>query len=357
MTAQIPQTPRRGFTLVELLVVIGVIGVLVGLILPAVQHAREAARRVGCGNNLKQMGLAVQNYHVAADALPTLGFYSPEGKLYTPYFMPTNFMTSQHPRAFRAIVTDGRHELAGWARQLAPYLELTDQKGKQVEAVAAAVGTPRKVYQCPSRGSPRVYTLPRNPFERSHPVYTPPDRRWPVFLYPKDRPVAVAQTDYAANGGMGPADVSGPLSYLHRHHYGAVTNLDLALFPARPKSLRDVHDGLAYTLLIGEKLINRAGTNGPQADDAFGYAASYTDGTVRFCGGPMAATVLTPQPDFWGPAGVTAGGRFGGPHTGGTLFAFADGGVRMVSHTVAPGVFFALCMPADGRAGLEDDFE
>ena len=138
----------RAFTLVELLVVIAIIGTLVGLLLPAVQSAREAARRAKCLNNLKQLGIAIHNHHDTRGILPTGG-----------QSWNTWKYTSGRPAS-------GVNQTAGWGLQILPFLEsealwlgngAKDLNGNNTisdwERFAFARGRPVPQYFCPSRRS------------------------------------------------------------------------------------------------------------------------------------------------------------------------------------------------------------
>ena len=380
------RTSRGGFSLVEMLVVVGIIGVLMGMILPAVQKVRETANRMKCSNNLRQIGMAAQHFHDEHRVLPSLGWYDPRGRVYPPYYATTllNIPGYPHPTILPSVA-GSRLNTAGWGFQLLPYLDQdalfrgSESRGISPNApqeyrlkydnrgigVHTALGTPLGVYRCPSRGEARVFTLRSNPFRLAHPFPWDPVGEAEMMVpnpAPKGAPgrrtpVTVAQTDYAANGGIGMADRSGPFWYVHMTEFGDRPLPRRGVQRARTRSFNDIPDGLTHTALFGEKLVNRAQTHRPQADDIYGYASSYTSSTVRWCGGPSAGSVRTPQRDFDAAFGVTAGGRFGSAHPTATMFAFADGSARPVGFEVDPSVFYSLCIVNDGRAVTEADYE
>lgn len=135
---------RRGFTLVELLVVIAIIGVLVGLLLPAVQAAREAARRMQCSNNLKQAGLAMHNYHDVARVLPA-GIMANRG--------PTS-LTPNDPDGPGHAACDA---ISTWGTAILPYMEQSNLYSLNNSSLPnwhvsnqRVVSTALPMYSCPS---------------------------------------------------------------------------------------------------------------------------------------------------------------------------------------------------------------
>lgn len=127
---------RHGFTLIELLVVIAIIAILIALLLPAVQQAREAARRSQCKNNLKQIGLALHNYHEIFSMFPGEGDNG-----------PTNCCAPD----------TGRYDRVNWTFRLLPQMERTNIYQQALTNWATLRTIVNPVYYCPSRRSPQLY--------------------------------------------------------------------------------------------------------------------------------------------------------------------------------------------------------
>jgi prepilin-type N-terminal cleavage/methylation domain-containing protein/prepilin-type processing-associated H-X9-DG protein len=227
---------RDAFTLIELMVVIGIISVLIGILLPAVQKVREAANRTVCQNHLKQFGLAFHSHHDATGYFPTGGW---------DWFTAPTYVTPGVPAV-------GEDQKAGWGFQILPYLEnQTAWRTGPVEAIGAVYPE----FFCPTRRVPTTVDLPDD--------YTP--------SIANEGMVTRALCDYAA---------------ANLNDQGVVRRF----YPVR---IADVTDGLSTTLLVGEKRLNLNDLNKGAPDDNEGYTCGYDHDTVR-------NTDFPPEPDYWG---------------------------------------------------------
>ncbi|MHB1033885.1 MAG: DUF1559 family PulG-like putative transporter [Pirellulales bacterium] len=316
---------RGGFTLVELLVVMAIIGILIGLLLPAVQMAREAARIAQCQNNLKQLGVAVENHNQAHGYFPTAGwgdawFGDPDcgfGKR-----QPGSWCYTTLPYLGQNPLTGLGAGLPGAGRS---------EKHKRVIG-GRIVAMPLPVHCCPSRRT----------------AVALPYKGVPVFRN-IDVPTVAAHTDYAGNLGTqalhsttGPADITGqvpPPSF-----WTSPIPYNGPFAQCGEIRLTTVYDGMSNTLLIGEKSLD-ADHYIDGEYDVFPMYAGYSGSSSRHSIDQVGGHNLMPARD-------TAGSSvcFGSAHRGGWNAVFCDGSVRTLPYTMAREIYLRIGNRADGEA-------
>jgi prepilin-type N-terminal cleavage/methylation domain-containing protein/prepilin-type processing-associated H-X9-DG protein len=280
---------RGGFTLIELLVVIAVIGTLIGLLLPAVQKVREAAARMSCTNNLKQIGLALHSYHDANRSFPAgyVSAYDSSGNDTGPGW--------------------------GWASFILPQIEqdnLTNairfDQGIEAPANSGVRVVPIKSYRCPSDDAPLTFTA----------------QRFDAAGNPVASICQVASANYVGVFGVGEPGVDG----------------DGVFFRNSNVRIADITDGTSQTLLVGERahqLAPATWVGAVTGAEVFPYNASNL--------------VLGHTGESEGPAGPTESNHFSSRHSGGVNFLFADAHVQFLTNSVSYPVYKALSTRAGGE--------
>lgn len=308
----------RGFTLVELLVVIAIIGILIALLLPAVQAAREAARRTQCTNNLKQMSLAMLAHHETYGALPTAGWFSL-------WLGDPNF-------GF------GPEQSGGPFYQMLPFMEqrqifdlgrgATGVDFTNAQLLLAA--TPIAALNCPTRRSPITYPN----------TYGYKTAGTPKFVARSDYAMNVGESSTNDLGGGPPSRrVAEDPRYWQWPIPGAdpnwvFTGVMAPRMPVfQPITLAMISDGTTSTYLMGEKAVNpdRYATGTDGSDDQCAYVGFDNDiGRIT----AVWARPDLPMPPVPDTPGAGKEYQFGSAHVGAVNMALCDGSVRPVSYSI-----------------------
>lgn len=329
-----------GFTLIELMVMMGIVGMLVALLLPAVQTAREAARRTDCKNNVKQLALASLAHHDAQGHFPTGGWGW--------------FWVGDGDRGY------GKDQPGGWIYNILTYCDqgpLHDlpsdgsfHETTRVQRVGAAavIQSPLAIINCPSRRTAMVYPLTANESGNRG-------------FFNSMTPDGAGRSDYAINAGdvycEWPDRVlgQGPESYkdavvwsANRTWGGEQTNYTRRVsgeyvmtgisFERSIIPIRQISDGISKTYLVGERYVPQIDyMTGLSIGDNETWCTGFNNDNYRKTGRLDEKTgnilELTPIPDAK-LAAVDSPGRFGAAHPAGWNASFCDGSVRTVTYDI-----------------------
>jgi prepilin-type N-terminal cleavage/methylation domain-containing protein/prepilin-type processing-associated H-X9-DG protein len=361
--------PLKAFTLVELLVVIAIIGVLVALLLPAIQAARESARRTHCQNNLKNVGLAFQNFEDSQKMFPTGG---------------ARYLNNNPPYGLEQNVENGKplgpeKQGLGWSFQLLPYIEQT--AAYQINTTIDLQQIVMSLYVCPSRrpasttfstafnaiistmdysgAQPCTYrasagAVPGTKYDPTAGI--PLTQASFAGLFPSYYGGLAGNTDQAANKVYDGVIIRSAWRYTSKNPTtGAIIGTFLTNVPRRVET-KDITDGLSNTLMVAEKYVrsdNYAGGLNYNSDDR-----GWTDG---WDGDTMRSTCFPPLGDSdamgfdpvlgrlfgdWGPTFPFGGSynvyHFGSAHPSGLNAAFADGSIHFIPFDIDVVVFNSL---------------
>lgn len=308
---------KKAFTLVELLVTIAIIGILISLLLPAVQSVRESARRSTCSNNIKQISLACLQYE------QTYGYFPCGGWAYG--------WTGDPDMGF------GVNQPGGWIYNILPFIEQNDIRnigaGQTFEqkktTLQKAATTPISLFSCSSR---RPLTLYR---------FAPEKQRFNMLT-----PPAVARGDYAINAGSqsvceiyyGPTTIAQGLSKTYK--WPSVANHTGVSYQRSTIKMAQITDGTTKTYLVGERYINpkNYSTGKCYADNAY-LLTGYNNDHHR----------TTNSPPAQDKKGMNYTNRFGSAHHGSFSISMCDGSVKTIQYDIDPDLHRSLGNRQDGQ--------